>query len=184
MQIIYKNTKLSVVQADITTLYVDCIINSANSQLLGGAGVDRAIHNAAGPELDEVCKKLYEKHGELLTTNGVITAGFNLPVKAIMHVLSPVWLGGGRLETYKLILTYANILKLANKYKFIKTIAIPSLSTGIFKFPIEIAVKFAIGTIKTCLDCNKYRFNEVIFCTYSKYDFYLYKQELKTGELL
>ncbi|MGE5860511.1 MAG: O-acetyl-ADP-ribose deacetylase [Ignavibacteria bacterium] len=140
-------TKIEIIQGDITKQKIDAIVNAANTSLLGGGGVDGAIHRAAGPKLLEYNKKL----GGCPTGEAKISPGFNLPVKHIIHTVGPVWNGGNRNEDKLLADCYKNCLKLAVE-NGIKSIAFPSISTGAYRFPLERAAKIAIAETKKFLE--------------------------------
>jgi O-acetyl-ADP-ribose deacetylase (regulator of RNase III) len=142
-------TKIEIIQGDITKQKVDAIVNAANTSLLGGGGVDGAIHRAAGSELLEFNKKL----GGCPTGEAKISPGFKLPAKYILHTVGPVWNGGNRNEDKLLADCYRNSLKLAVE-NGIKTIAFPSISTGAYRFPRERAAKIAIAETKKFLEKN------------------------------
>jgi O-acetyl-ADP-ribose deacetylase (regulator of RNase III) len=163
---------LEVLQADITTLNVDAIVNAANSTLLGGGGVDGAIHRAAGPALLEECRTL---HG-CKTGEAKITKGYNLPAKYVIHTVGPVWRGGTNHEAEKLANCYRNSLMIADKY-LIKSIAFPSISTGVYGYPFRSAAKIAIQTVKSQLPHHP-QIEKVIFCCFSLNDFQIYNELL------
>ncbi len=143
------NTKIFIEKGDITLLDVDAIVNAANTSLLGGGGVDGAIHRAAGPELLEFNKKL----GGCKTGEAKISPGFKLKAKFIIHTVGPVWNGGKNNEDELLASCYRNSLKLAVENK-IKTIAFPGISTGVYHFPLERATRIAVRVVKDFLAKN------------------------------
>jgi O-acetyl-ADP-ribose deacetylase (regulator of RNase III) len=135
--------ELLAVSGDITRLEVDAIVNAANTSLLGGGGVDGAIHRAAGPELVEACRKLHGcKMGDAKAT-----PGFRLPARWVFHAVGPVWNGGGHGEDEKLASCYRRCLELAREHN-VKSIAFPAISTGIYGFPSDRAAKIAIQTVR------------------------------------
>ena len=138
---------LCAIHADITTLSVDAIVNAANASLLGGGGVDGAIHRAAGPELLAACRAI----GGCPTGEAVITPGFRLPATYVIHTVGPVWRGGGRNEAALLANCYRNSLTLA-RANAIETIAFPAISCGVYRFPLDEAADIALDTIKSFVD--------------------------------
>ena len=157
-------TFISVVQADITTLNVDAIVNAANSRLLGGGGVDGAIHRRAGPQLLAECRLL----GGCRTGEAKITAGYLLPAKYVIHTVGPVWRGGQHQEAVLLASCYRNCLQLAMQYD-IRSMAFPAISTGVYGYPKPQAADIAVSQV---MDVFRRQTAEmkVIFCCYSAED--------------
>ncbi len=166
--------KLELIKGDITDVEADAIVNAANSTLLGGGGVDGAIHRKGGPKILEECKRIRatEWPDGLPTGKAVITSGGNLKAKYVIHTVGPVWLGGFHVEAELLKQAYRNTLKLAVS-KGLKIVAFPSISTGAFGYPIEEASHIAIGTVKAFLE-KEDRLDKVIFVLYSERDFEVY----------
>ena len=145
------------VRGDITKIQdVQAIVNAANTSLLGGGGVDGAIHRAAGPELLEECRTL----GGCKTGQAKITKGYNLPCDYVIHTVGPVWYGGKKNEEELLASCYYNSMQVAMDHG-IRTIAFPSISTGVYHFPVELAAKIAVHTVAGVLDANKGKFDLV-----------------------
>lgn len=165
--------KIIVHKGDITKLDVDAIVNAANTTLLGGGGVDGAIHRAAGPALLEECKTLNGcKTGEAKITNG-----YNLPAKFVIHTVGPVWNGGKNNEDKLLANCYLNSLKLAAD-NGIKTIAFPAISTGVYRFPLERAARIAYEEVKNFIDKNN-TIEKVIFVAFDERTYKVYKNLLE-----
>ena len=159
-------------QSDITKLRVDAIVNAANNTLLGGGGVDGAIHHAAGPELLEECRKI----GGCSTGEARVTKGYRLPADYVIHTVGPVWQGGKHGEDELLESCYRNSLKLAEEHG-VKTIAFPSISTGAYRFPLECASQIAVDTVREYLK-KSHALERVIFVCYSQADYEVYKKQL------
>ena len=169
----YMEGRIEVIQADITTLDVDAIVNAANPSLLGGGGVDGAIHRAAGPALLEECRNL----GGAQTGEAKITQGYRLPARFVIHTVGPVWKDGAHQEPELLTSCYRQSLKLAVENKLI-SIAFPSISTGIYGYPIEKAARVAQTTVSNWLGENPLP-ERVIFCCFSHSDVAIYEQLAK-----
>jgi O-acetyl-ADP-ribose deacetylase (regulator of RNase III) len=165
-------TLIRAVHADITTLDVDAVVNAANTTLLGGGGVDGAIHYAAGPELLEECRRL----GGCPTGEARITGGHRLPARWIIHTVGPVWKGGSCGEAELLASCYESCLRLAAEREF-KSIAFPAISTGVYAYPLNLATAIAIRTVRRVTDQSDY-FDEVLFCCYSAEHYATYKRLL------
>jgi O-acetyl-ADP-ribose deacetylase (regulator of RNase III) len=165
--------RIEIYKGDITKLKVDAIVNAANTSLLGGGGVDGAIHRAAGPELLEFNRKL----GGCKTGEAKISPGFKLPSKFIIHTVGPVWNGGNNNEDKLLANCYKNSLKLAVE-NGIKTIAFPAISTGIYSFPLERATKIAVNEVTKFLEKNK-SIDKVIFVCFDEETYSVYNKMLK-----
>ena len=165
-------TRLLLKQGDITLEETDAIVNAANSSLMGGGGVDGAIHRAGGPAILEECMKIRRDKGELPTGEAVMTTGGNLKARFVIHTVGPVWHGGTHNEDRLLGNAYRNSLEVAIKHD-IKSIAFPSISTGIYGFPIERASKIAIST--ACdFALEHHELKEIRFVVFSESDFAVY----------
>jgi len=169
--------KIQVLQGDITKLSVDAIVNAANSSLLGGGGVDGAIHRIGGKQILEECKKIRAKQGECKTGEAVITTAGNLPSKYVIHTVGPVWNGGHKGESELLANCYKNALKKAVE-NHCETVAFSNISTGIYGYPKDKAALIAIGTVKSFLE-EYSEIEQIIFICFDDENFKLYKSILK-----
>ncbi len=172
MQTQVGNTKLILVRGDITTQETEAIVNAANSSLLGGAGVDGAIHRAGGPQILEECKKIRAKQEGCPTGEAVITTGGLLKAKYVIHTVGPIWRGGNQSEEKLLINAYQSSLAIA-KEKGIRSLSFPSISTGAYGYPIQAAARVALSTIRDFL--TEHDFEEVRFVLFSDRDLKTYE---------
>lgn len=147
------NEKITLVTGDITRIHADAIVNAANSSLLGGGGVDGAIHRAGGPAILEECKQIRNRQGGCHTGDAVITTGGNLPARYVIHTVGPVWNGGSQNEAQLLKRAYQSCFRLAQQHD-VKSIAFPSISTGIYRFPKKKAAEIALEAIRDALADN------------------------------
>jgi len=164
--------RLALVEGDITRLAVDAVVNAANASLLGGGGVDGAIHRAAGPELLEECRTL----GGARTGEAKITKGYRLPARHVVHAVGPVWHGGRQGEDEALASCYREAIRLAAE-KGCRSIAFPAISTGAYRFPLEPATRIAVGEVKRALEAGS-PVARVVFCCFSAEDRAMYERVL------
>jgi O-acetyl-ADP-ribose deacetylase (regulator of RNase III) len=166
-------TRLEIIVGDITHLAMDAIVNAANSSLLGGGGVDGAIHRAAGPALLDACRELRG----CATGEAKMTPGFRLPARHVIHTVGPVWHGGTQNEDAELASCYTRSLDLARRHE-LRTIAFPAISTGVYGFPADRAARIAVATVANGLPGP---FERIVFCCFSENSAAHHKQVL--GEL-
>jgi len=165
-------TRFEIIKGDITELRVDAIVNAAKRSLLGGGGVDGAIHRAAGPGLLEECKTL----GGCETGDAKLTLGYNLPARFVIHTVGPIWNGGKKDEDKKLESAYLRSLEIAMDNK-LKTIAFPNISTGVYGFPRERAAEIAIQTIGKFISNNKWP-EKIIFSIFDDENYRIYREKI------
>ena len=169
---------LTLLQGDITLQEVDAIVNAANSSLMGGGGVDGAIHRAGGPAILGECRQIITRIGRLAAGKAVITTGGNLKAKHVIHTVGPVWHGGTHGEAELLASAYSESLKLASERK-LKTVAFPSISTGAYGYPVDQAANIALKTVVNFLRDQSTSLQQVIFVLYDFYSYRTYAEELK-----
>lgn len=167
-------TSIQLQKGDITKLKADVIVNAANSSLMGGGGVDGAIHRAGGPMILEECMQIRNRQGRCKTGDAVITTGGNLPAKKVIHTVGPVYNGGKKNESALLANCYKNSLQLAADNQ-LKTIAFPNISTGIYGYPKKEAAAIAVDAVKSFINTNPAALDEVIFVCYDDENYLLYQ---------
>jgi O-acetyl-ADP-ribose deacetylase (regulator of RNase III) len=177
MQVVVNRTKLSLIQGDITRQATDAIVNAANSSLMGGGGVDGAIHRAGGPAILNECKKIVAKQGRLPTGKAVITTGGDLKAKHVVHTVGPVWHGGSRGEVDLLASAYWESLSLAVA-SGLNTISFPSISTGAYGYPVDSAAETALQTVIRFLE-KETSLQEVVFVLFDHRTREVYVEELE-----
>jgi O-acetyl-ADP-ribose deacetylase (regulator of RNase III) len=168
--------RLTLVQGDITRQEVEAIVNAANSSLMGGGGVDGAIHRAGGPAILEECKAIVARQGRLPAGHAVITTGGRLPAQHVIHTVGPFWNGGSKGEAEILASAYRESLRIAVD-NGIRTIAFPSISTGAYRYPVGQAARVALGTVRRFLE-NEGRLEEVRFVLFDARTLEAYREAL------
>jgi O-acetyl-ADP-ribose deacetylase (regulator of RNase III) len=179
MEVTVNKTKVSIVQGDITRQATDAIVNAANSSLMGGGGVDGAIHRAGGSAILEECKRIVARQGRLPTGQAVITTGGNLKARYVIHTVGPVWQGGGRNEAELLGSAYYECLKLATENK-LTSISFPSISTGAYGYPVDEAAKIAVSTVVSFLKEQATSLKDVVFVPFDTRTYQSYNSALQT----
>ena len=182
-EITIRAARIILVQGDITGERVHAIVNAANSGLMGGGGVDGAIHQVGGAEIKEECRAIVSRIGRLPAGKAVITTGGNLPAKYIIHTVGPVWRGGDKGESETLASCYRESLKLAGS-ELLKSIAFPAISTGVYGYPPELAATVAVNTIVEYLSSQNTTIELVEFVLYDNNSFNIYQRELESLEIL
>ena len=178
MEIIINQTKLTLIQGDITKQTTDAIVNAANSSLMGGGGVDGAIHRAGGSTILEECRRIVSAQGRLPPGKAVITTGGNLPAKYVIHTVGPYWQGGTGNEAIVLASCYKESLKIA-EVKKLSSISFPSVSTGAFRYPVDQAAKVALGTVMSFLKEEARSLKEVRFVLFDTRTYKAYQISLQ-----
>jgi O-acetyl-ADP-ribose deacetylase (regulator of RNase III) len=181
-KLIIGQTSVVLVKGDITQETTDAIVNAANPGLMGGGGVDGAIHRAGGPLIKEECQKIISRIGRLETGKAVITRGGNLPARYVIHTAGPVWHNGQQHEAELLVSAYGESLKLATSYKLI-SIAFPSISTGAYGYPAGAAAGVAINTVAAYLSKENTSLREIHFVLFDQYTYDKYKDALQAIKL-
>ncbi len=178
MEVTVNKTKISVIEGDITGQNTDAIVNAANSGLMGGGGVDGAIHRTGGPAILEECKNIVAKHGRLPTGKAVITTGGNLKARHVIHTVGPIWHGGGRNEAELLRSAYYECLKLATENK-LASISFPSISTGAYGYPVDEAAKIAVSTVVSFLKEQSTSLKDIVFVLFDSRTYQSYRSALQ-----
>lgn len=178
MEVTVNKTKVSIVQGDITKQDTDAIVNAANPSLMGGGGVDGAIHRAGGPAILEECQEIVARQGRLPTGKAVITTGGNLKAQYVIHTVGPIWHGGSRNEAELLRSTYCECLKLATGSK-LASISFPSISTGAYGYPADEAAKIAVSTVVSFLTEQVASLKDVVFVLFDSRTYQSYCSALQ-----
>jgi len=178
MEVTINQAKLRIIQGDITEQDTDAIVNAANSSLMGGGGVDGAIHRAGGPVILEECKQIVARQGRLPTGKAVMTTGGNLKARYVIHTVGPVWHGGNKGEPELLASAYQESLKLAMEHQ-LYSVSFPSISTGAYGYPVDKASRVAIGAVVTSLHQSVTCVKEVVFVLFGSQTFSAYSSALK-----
>ncbi|MBN2238734.1 MAG: O-acetyl-ADP-ribose deacetylase [Dehalococcoidales bacterium] len=169
---------MSTIKGDITQQTTDAIVNAANSGLMGGGGVDGAIHRAGGPTILKECKEIVARQGRLPTGQAVITTGGNLKAKYVIHTVGPVWHGGNNNEPELLSSAYSESLALADK-NALSSVSFPSISTGVYGYPVELAAGVAISAVKYFLNSKETTIRDIVFVLFDSRTYSAYAANLK-----
>ncbi len=178
IDVVINQTKISLIQGDITKQETDAIVNAANPSLMGGGGVDGAIHRAGGRAILEECKKIVKNQGRLPTGKAVITTGGNLKARYVIHTVGPIWRGGAKNEANLLTSAYQESLKLATKNN-LASISFPSISTGAYGYPVEEAAIIAIKAVGSFLKKEATSLKEVVFVLFDSRTYQYYRAALE-----
>jgi len=178
MELTVNKTKVSTIQGDITKQSTDAIVNAANPSLMGGGGVDGAIHRAGGPAILEECKKIVANQGRLPTGKAVITTGGNLKAQYVIHTVGPIWHGGSKNESELLKSAYYECLKVATETK-LASISFPSISTGAYGYPVDEAARIAANTVVSFLKEQATSLKEVVFVLFDSRTYESYSSALR-----
>jgi len=178
VEVTINQARLNIIQGDITKQDTDAIVNAANSSLMGGGGVDGAIHRAGGPAILEECKQIVARQGRLPTGKAVMTTGGNLKARYVVHTVGPIWHGGDRGEPDLLASAYQESLKLAMENQ-LSSISFPSISTGAYGYPVDKASRVAIGVVIASLRHSLTSVKEVVFVLFDSQTFRAYSSALK-----
>jgi len=180
VEIIINQAKLRIIQGDITKQDTDAIVNAANSSLMGGGGVDGAIHRAGGPAILEECKQVVARQGRLPTGKAVMTTGGNLKARYVIHTVGPIWYGGDKGEPDLLASAYRESLRLAMENQ-LSSISFPSISTGAYDYPVDKASRVAIGAVIASLRQGVTSIRETVFVLFDSQTFRAYCAQLLAG---
>jgi O-acetyl-ADP-ribose deacetylase (regulator of RNase III) len=178
MEVAINKTKVSIIQGDITKQATAAIVNAANPSLMGGGGVDGAIHRAGGPAILEECKKIVAQQGRLPTGKAVITTGGNLKAQYVIHTVGPIWHGGNRDESELLKSAYYECLKVATENK-LASVSFPSISTGAYGYPVAEAARIAVNTVVSFLKEQATSLKEVVFVLFDSRTYESYSSALQ-----
>ena len=178
VEVTINRVKLGIIQGDITNQDTDAIVNAANSRLIGGGGVDGAIHRAGGPAILDECKQIVARQGRLPTGKAVITTAGNLKARHVIHTVGPIWYGGDKGEPELLASAYRESLELAVENQ-LYSISFPSISTGVYGYPVDTASRVAVGAVITSLRRGVTAVREVVFVLFDSQIFSAYSSALK-----